>query len=185
MSFKVLVIPEDPTNNGYILKPLLKAILTDVNKPNANLQILPNPRLQGYDHAVRAIKNELLGKYGHWHLWLFIPDSDRAKSDAMDGLEAELKDKGVHLICSPAIPEVEIYACVAFRDEFGEKWNEARKSTRFKEEYFEPLIEKHGNKDAPGKGREKMTIEGLRKMETLYQLCPELKQLRDRIAAVV
>ena len=49
MSFKVLVIPEDPTHNGYILKPLVESILTDAGKPNARVTVLTNSRLQGYD----------------------------------------------------------------------------------------------------------------------------------------
>ena len=38
MSFRVLVIPEDPTWNGYILKPLTKALLNDAGKPNAKVK---------------------------------------------------------------------------------------------------------------------------------------------------
>ncbi|MFO1523674.1 MAG: hypothetical protein U1G05_16920 [Kiritimatiellia bacterium] len=41
MSFKVLVIPEDPTNNGYILKPLVQAILDDAGRPQARVTYCP------------------------------------------------------------------------------------------------------------------------------------------------
>ncbi len=47
MSFKVLVIPEDPTWNGYILTPLAKALLKDAGKPNARVTLLTNPRVGG------------------------------------------------------------------------------------------------------------------------------------------
>ena len=57
MSFKVLVIPEDPTHNGYLLKPLVERILGDTGKPNAKVTVLTNPRFQGYDQASKAIKN--------------------------------------------------------------------------------------------------------------------------------
>ena len=80
MSFRVLVIPEDPTWNGYILTPLTKALLADAGKPKAVVKLLENPRLRGYAHALRAIR-----------------------------------DESIPLLCCPAQPEVEIYACVGFR----------------------------------------------------------------------
>ena len=42
MSFRVLVIPEDPTLNGYILKPLAERLLEDAGKPNAKVKVLDN-----------------------------------------------------------------------------------------------------------------------------------------------
>ncbi len=35
MSFRVLVIPEDPTYNGYILQPIVERMLGELGKPNA------------------------------------------------------------------------------------------------------------------------------------------------------
>ena len=35
MSVQVLVIPEDPTNNGYILKPVVQMVLAEAGKPSA------------------------------------------------------------------------------------------------------------------------------------------------------
>lgn len=40
MSFNVLIIPEDPTNNGYILKPLIKKMMRECGKQNAQVQNL-------------------------------------------------------------------------------------------------------------------------------------------------
>ena len=117
MSFRVLVIPEDPTWNGYILTPLAKTLLADAEKPASKVTLLTNPRLRGYDQARRAIRDELPDRYGFFDLWLFFPDADRANADAMQHLEAELRTKGITLFCCPAQPEVEIYACVAFRDD--------------------------------------------------------------------
>ena len=49
MSFNVLVIPEDPTLNGHILKPLAERLLKDAGKPKARVKVLDKPRLRGYD----------------------------------------------------------------------------------------------------------------------------------------
>ena len=48
MSFRVLVIPEDPLQNGHILRPLVQAIMRDAGKPDAKVKVLtkaPGSRL--------------------------------------------------------------------------------------------------------------------------------------------
>jgi hypothetical protein len=37
LSFNALVVPEDPSNNGYILKPLVVCLLEACGKPNAKV----------------------------------------------------------------------------------------------------------------------------------------------------
>ena len=185
MSFRVLVIPEDPTWNGYILRPLTKALLKDSGRPNARVTLLTSPRLRGYDHAVRAVRNELPDLYRFFDLWLFFPDADRASKDAAESLEVELESKGIRLFCCPAQPEVEIYACVAFRDDLPGTWAEVRKHPRMKEEVFEPLLAKHGDPRRPSEGRDLMIERSLRSLSRLFQSCPETKRLRDRIAALL
>ena len=180
MSFNVLVIPEDPTLNGYILKPLVEAVAADADKPNAHVTILANPHLNGYDTARAAIsEGRLDGKYRHFNLWLFMPDADRAKKDSMDDLERQLDSRKIRLICCPAIPEVEIYACVAYRDEID--WQQARASRSMKEDFFEKLLAQHGAPKRPGGGRDLMIASSLKNRQKLYTSCPELKGLRDRI----
>ncbi len=185
MSFKVLVIPEDPTHNGYILKPLVEMLLADAGKPNAKVTVLTNPRLEGYDHALKAIKGDLPKRYGFWDLWLFFPDADRAQPEAMSALEQELRAKNIKLLCCPAQPEVEIYACVPYRSEVLGGWNAAQNDVRFKEEVFNPLLERHGDNRRAGAGRDLMIAETLSNKQALYQFCPELAELRDRIAAAI
>ena len=77
MSFRVLVIPEDPLQNGHILKPLVQAIMQDTDKPAAKVKLLTKPRVRGYGQAVNAIRNELSGIYRFMDLWVFFPDADR------------------------------------------------------------------------------------------------------------
>ena len=182
MSFKVLVIPEDPEQNGHILKPLVRAIMRDSGRPAAKVQLLTKPRTRGYDHAVKVIRGELPEAYGFMDLWLFFPDADRAKADAMRRLETDLEEQEVSLFCCPAQPEVEIYACAAFRDDLDGTWEDARKHLRLKEDVFQPLLAKHGGPRRPGGGRGLMIEESLRNLPHLLQLCPELQELRDRIA---
>ena len=183
MSFNVLVIPEDPTWNGYILKPLTKALLDDAGKPNARVKLLENPRVGGYDQALSAIRGELPDRYGFFDLWLFLPDADLASADAMDNLEADLQSRDISLLCCPAQPEIEIYACAAFPDELPGTWREARTHPRLKEEVFAPLLRRHGDPRQAGGGRGMMIERSLQNLQRLFRLCPETQRLRDRIAA--
>ena len=182
MSFNVLVIPEDPTWNGYILKPLAKRLLADAGKPVARVDLLANPRIRGYAHALRAIRDELPDSYGFFDLWLFFPDADRAGADAMERLEADLHARGIPLLCCPAEPEVEIYACVGFQNDLPAGWRDARTHPRMKEEVFAPLLRRHGDPRQAGGGREVMIKSSLQNLQRLFQLCPETMRLRDRIA---
>jgi hypothetical protein len=115
---------------------------------------------------------------------IFIPDRDLASDEFARKLEAELSLKAIRLLCCPADPEVEIYCCVAQRDRLGASWEQVRASKRLKEEYFAPLLQEVGDPDRAGGGRDQLIDATLSKMGTLYQLCPEIAILRDRIAAV-
>ena len=183
MSFRVLVVPEDPIQNGYILKPLTHALLADAGRPSAMVKLLTSPRLRGYDQALRAIRRELSGRYRFLDLWLFFPDADRAHAEAMRNLETDLEAQGTSLFCCPAQPEVEIYACAAFRADLGGTWEDARTHRRLKEEIFQPLLAAHGDPRRPGGGRDLMIEASLQNLPLLFRLCPELQRLRDRIAA--
>ena len=184
MSFRVLVIPEDPTHNGYILKPLVEAILADAGKPNAKVRVLTDPHLVGFDDARRAIRDELQTKYSFFDLWLFMPDADRATPEAMAALESELETKGVRLLCCPAQPEVEVYACAAYRRDIEMSWDEVRQHPHMKEQVFEAIRTKYGNVNSAGGGRSSLINEALRNLAHLYDLCPELKSLRERIVGL-
>jgi hypothetical protein len=39
LSFNVLVVPEDPLNNGYILRPLVTRMLAECGKGNAKVEV--------------------------------------------------------------------------------------------------------------------------------------------------
>jgi hypothetical protein len=179
MSFRVLVIPEDPTYNGYILRPLVEKMLAEAGRPNARVVVLANPKLDGYDDAVRAIKGELAERYGHFGLWLFLPDADRAAG--LDGLEQTLETKGICLKCCAAKPEVEAWLLAGHRQHLSVTWPEIRAHPRLKEEVFEPFVLEHGDPRSPGNGRESLMRETLSNYRSLLEMCPELKELDERL----
>ncbi len=179
MSFRVLVIPEDPTYNGYILQPIVERMLAELGKPNAQVKILTNPKLNGYAHAVSAIRGDLVERYRHVPLWLFLPDGDRAKG--LGSLERELAGKGVHLLCCAAQPEVEAWLLAGHREDLPISWADVRQHPRLKEDVFEPFLKRFGDSRSVGEGRERLTRETLANYRGLLHLCPELAELEDHL----
>jgi hypothetical protein len=180
VSFRVLVIPEDPTNNGYILRPLVSRVLAEVGKTNAQTLVLTNPRLTGYDHAVKAIEGDLPERYDFYDLWLFLPDADRAAG--LPALEARMRIRGIPLLCCAAQPEVEAWALAAHREKVNGNWSELRNHPRFKEDVFDPFLAKYGDMRAAGAGREKLMRQALANYRGLLAVCPELADLEQRLS---
>ncbi len=183
MSLRVLVIPEDPTYNGYILRPLVERMLEEVGKPRARVTVLTNPKLQGYDHAVQAIRFELPERYAHWDLWLFLPDADRAQN--LDELESALAEKGVRLLCCAAVPELEAWLLAGHRDRLKLEWAEVRDHPSLKEEVFAAFLRAHGDLRSAGGGREMLMRQTLANYTGLLKLCPELARLENRLREVL
>lgn len=181
MSFRVLVIPEDPTYNGYILQPIVERMLTELGKPNAHVVILTNPKMNGYAHAVSAIRSGLIDRYGHFPLWLFLPDGDRAGN--LELLETELLERGVHLFCCAAQPEVEAWLLAGYREELPIPWGQVRQHPRLKEDVFEPFLKQFGDSRSVGEGRERLTRQTLTNYRGLLSVCDELAKLEDRLRA--
>jgi hypothetical protein len=183
MSLRVLVIPEDPTYNGYILKPLVERMLAEIGRANARVTILTNPKLGGYEQAVRAIRAELPDRYKHLDLWLFLPDADQARN--LKALEADLAGKSVRLLCCAAMPEVEAWLLAGHRDRINAGWTDIRKHPRLKEDVFEPFLRAHGDPRSAGGGREILMRQTLSNYRGLLQVCPELAELEHRLREAV
>lgn len=183
MSFRVLIIPGDPTHNGYILKPLITRMLVEVGKANAQPLVLTNPRLTGYDHAVKAIKEDLPQRYHFYDLWLFLPDADRA--GGAPALEARMRKRNIPLLCCAAQPEVEAWMLAGHRNNVPGNWSELRGHSHFKEVVFEPFLAVHGDVRAAGGGREKLMRQTLGNYRGLLAVCPELADLEQRLATLL
>ena len=184
MSCKVLVIPEDPTFNGYLLKPLVERMLAEAGKPKAQVLVLRDPKTGGFEHAWDVISaGELQGRYGYYDLWLFLPDGDKTKDLAL--LEATVKNQKAPLIASYLTPEVEVTVVAAHPKADTKGWREKKQHPKFKEAVFEPFLAANGNPTAPGQGREKLMRDALQNYGRMKQLVPELEVLEARVAAAL
>ncbi len=179
MSLRALVLPEDPSYNGYVLKPLVERMLAEVGRPNARVLVLANPKLNGYDDAVRAIRVELEARYGFYDLWLFLPDGDRATG--LETLERSVAEKGIRLLFCSAQPEIEAWLLAGHRHRLHMAWPEVCSHARLKEEVFGPFLQAWGDPLAAGGGREKLMRETLRNYRGLLEVCPELAVLETRL----
>ena len=182
MSFNALVVPEDPANNGYILKPLIVRLLEACGKPNARVDVLANPRTQGYEHAKALLRGALFERYRHKDLILFLVDADgKDRSGEFEALEKEAADQGARLVCCAAKQEVEVWLLAGHREKLGAGWQEIRAEVSVKERFFAPFLRENGNQKAAGGGREELMKETLGNYGALLRLCPELAELERRI----
>ena len=88
---KVLVIPEDPELDQYILKPVVEKIFADFGK-SPRVAVLSNPRLRGVAEALDAtILADIVAKYPMNNLYLVLVDRDgeRARSAVASAREKE------------------------------------------------------------------------------------------------
>jgi hypothetical protein len=184
MSCRVLVIPEDPTYNGYLLKPLVQRVMQEVGKPKAQVLVLRDPKTGGFEQACDLIRSGgLIARYGYYDLWLFLPDGD--KSADLQSLEECVANQKARLIASYLKPEVEVTLIAGHPKADSRNWKEKREHPRFKEEIFSPFLVENGNKGAPGEGREKLMWDALRNYDRIKQLVPELADLESRINAAL
>lgn len=185
MSLDVLVVPEDPINNGYILKPLVSRMLVECGKPNARVTVLSNPRAKGYEHAKALLRNQLFSRYRHKDLLLFLPDADgRDRTEEFRSMEEEGQRRGVRLLCCAAEQEVEIWLLAGYRDRLDRRWQELRADVSIKENVFKGFLATHGDPKAAGGGRDRLMQATLESYRSLLAVCPELAQLEKKFRSV-
>lgn len=180
MSFKVLVIPEDPTYNGAILKPVVSRIMEEVGRPKADIKVLTDPAMKGLGNAKALMRTEVADKWKHMPLWLFIPDADYAGD--LNPFEKEMQARGIPLICCAARPELEAWALAGFSNQLTVPWRAVAEHPRLKEEVFQPALKKFGDARLPDQGRSLMVKKAVSNYRGLKKLCPEIAELEQRIA---
>ena len=182
MSFRVLIVSEDPVDDTHILEPLVSRMLAQCGKPNAIVTVLPNPRTRGYEHAKRVLRTHVFESYQHKDLLLFLPDADgKDRSGEFRALEEEALRRSVRLLCCAAVQEVETWLLAGHRDRLDVRWQAVRDDVSVKENVFHPFLAVHGNLKAAGQGRDVLMRATLNGYGSLLQLCPELAELERRI----
>jgi hypothetical protein len=181
---KVLVIPEDPTLDQYILKPIVEHVFKDLKRP-ARVFVLQDPHLRGVSEALdRKIIGQILDERPMIDLFLLIVDRD-----CQDGRQTQLharitqaRDSGKWLLGCLAIEEVEVWALALHRSALSAGWSEVRGECHPKEKYFEPLVREKRWQEGPGRGRASAMAGLAGNWRSLRGVCDELQKLQDDIA---
>lgn len=189
MSLRVFLIPEDPRNNGHLLEPALQAILADIGRPRAKIETWHrNPAPRGYAHTLTLLKDPATHrKYGHLPIWLFMPDEDPGqpcKIGELQHLQQMLANNhGQRFLFRMLRPCAEILGLAGCPNLPG-SWQSLRQHPQLKQAVFEPYLQRHVTL-TPGGGRRELAEAAARNVQRLYQLCPELKKLRDRLEEAI
>jgi hypothetical protein len=194
MSLNVLVVSENPTYNGAILKPLCERLFVECGRTQANIEVLANPRTNGYDDAKKLFPRTILDLYPHKHLVLFLPDSDgKERRPEFARMEADFEQqaaaigRSIRLICCAAVPEVEAWLLAGHEDKWEPdwQWGMMRADRSIKENYFYPFLQKHGQDESryPDQGRRQLMVAALRNYAGIRQRCRELQTLEASIRA--
>jgi hypothetical protein len=177
---KVLVIPEDPTLDQYILKPIVHRLFADLGR-TARIDILSNPRLRGVDQALnQTVLTGIAETFRMIDLFLVLVDRDGdpvrpALARTREGEHAE------KLFVCLAVEEVEVWMLALHRDSLRASWNEIRAEMNPKERFALPFLRDRAPKLDAGGGRAWAMRELGAGWRGLLQVCPELQELRERL----
>ncbi len=182
---KVLVIPEDQTHDQYIVRPVVEGIFDDLGKP-ASMSVLPEPRLRG---STDALDPKMLAAIVRDNpmvdLFVLVVDRDCDRRGHTERV-AQLQAAHTPLIGCLAAEEVEVWMLALHRDELEKlpktKWRDVQNECDPKERFADPFLKRRGS-SGPGNGRKAAMREIRGNWKTLLSLCPEIDDLKKRIAA--
>ncbi len=176
---KVLVIPEDPALDQYILKPIVERLFADLGK-TARVQVLSKPRLRGIAQALDPdIIADVVRTYPMVDLFLVMVDRDGDPKRPKGA--TSLEGRQPHLFVCLAIEEIEVWMLAAHRDTLPTPWSEIRQEPHPKERFAHPFLAERAPKLDPGQGRAWAMRELGGKWKGVLSACEELTELRQRI----
>lgn len=177
---KVLIIPEDPTLDQYILKPIVENIFRDVER-SAHVHVLSEPHLRGVDQALdKDVVAGIVADNPMVDLFLIVVDRDCVES-RNDRAQARQQEHSDSLRFALAVEEVEVWMLALHRDDLGARWREVRAHCDPKEEYAVPFLERQGWSAEVGRGRKKAMRNLGGKWRGLLGVCSEIGELKQEI----
>ncbi len=178
---KVLVIPEDPTLDQYILKPIVERLFQDVGR-RARVDILFDPHLRGIDEALDPkMVERIIAENPMVDLFLVMVDRDCNRYGNEERADAREQEHPGKLLACLAIQEVEVWMVALHRESFDVPWKDLRADCDPKERYAEPLLRQLSSPTAVGHGR-KQAMRGIAtRWNALVQRCEEFARLRERL----
>ena len=177
---KVLIIPEDPTLDQYILKPIVGRIFADLGK-SPRIEVLSKPRLRGVSQALdSAILTNVVETFRMIDLFLVLVDRDGNPHRSGVAHQRETEHQGRLFVCL-AVEEIEVWMLAIHRESLGFPWNEVRAEIHPKERFAQPFLTEKAPKLDPGAGRAWAMRELGARWTGILQCCSELEELQRRI----
>lgn len=187
---RVLIITEDFTQDQYIVKPIVEAMLAAVGRPRAKVEVCRDPRFQGVTQAMdwqRLVK--VIDRYrGMVDLFVLCVDRDNnpTRRAALDSLEAQAKayapDK--MFLSEHAWQELEVWLLAGHDLPSAWDWQAIRAEEHPKENYYLPFARQRNVHRQPAQGRSTLAIEAAKRYSRIRHLCPEdIAILEQRIRA--
>jgi hypothetical protein len=180
---KLLIIPEDPTLDQYILKPIVERICAD-HGLRARVDVLRDPHLRGVDQALgRDIVADIIRDNPMEDLFILMVDRDCDRLGNSTKAAARLEEHPDRLLACLAWQETEVWMLALHRKQLAVPWSTVRDECDPKEIYADPFIAAQGWSAEVGRGRKKAMRELGSAWPGLLQICPELHQLHQQIGA--
>lgn len=179
MSLRVLVIPEDPALDQYILKPVVERLFADVER-RARVEVLQNPRLRGVEQALaHDTLADIVTTYPMVDLFLLIVDRDGdvGRHDRV----AHIETRFAQLFACLAIEELEVWMLALHRQILAVEWQLIRSAHDVKERFAQPFLAAQAPPLSLGGGRKWAMRDLGTSWQALLQLCPEIHELRERV----
>jgi hypothetical protein len=177
---KVLIIPEDPTLDRFILKPIVKQIFAELGK-SPWIDVLSSPRLRGVAQALdSSVLARIAAARPMFDLFLVLIDRDGdARRSGVAG-QRELEHQGRLFICL-AIEEIEVWMLAIHSKDLNLSWSQIRSEIHPKEQIAEPFLKEKVLKLNRGAARDWAMRELGAHWKGVLQRCPELKELQQRV----
>lgn len=178
---KVMVIPEDPVLDQYILKPVVERIFADIGK-QARVQVLANPRLRGVNQALdAAIVAHIVAMYPMVDLFLILIDRDGETEGRPVELRRREQEYPARLLGCLAIEEIEVWMLALHRERLDASWQDVRAERDPKERFAQPFLAARAPRLGLGAGRAWAMRDLGSRWRGVLALCPEIDDLRQRI----
>lgn len=177
---RVLIIPEDPTLDQHVIRPIVARIFEDLGR-KARIEVLTDPHLRGVDQALdRDMISGIVEDNKMIDLFLLVVDRDCDRKKNTSRAQ-ERQAEHTALIATLAKQEIEVWALAPHRKSLGVRWDEVTEDCDPKERYFDPFIERMGWIETVGKGRRRAMRSLGPAWASMLQLCPEIRGLKEEI----
>ena len=172
----VLIIPEHPSKDQYILKPLFTRLFRQFGARNTRVEVCQDPVLGNVDEALKSERLlEVVDKrQAMTDIFILCVDRDgqTGRRQRLDEIEGEFGNCRTFL-AENAWEELETWVLAGLDLPSNWRWEDVRAEIHVKEQYFEPFAKQRGLSDSPSGGRKVLGDEAARNIGAIRLKCPE------------